>query len=367
MIDIFDAPIFNVLQMIKGVQTRLLSFDIHEVFMYNKIIWYTEGFGMNFIRISHIKDIFPICLGSDCFGSLVSESDSFAMMDWYAACGGNIIDTARMYAVWIDGMEGKSEETIGKWMKKRNMRNKMIISTKCAHPSLATMDVPRLSLAEIEQDIDKSLRALMTDYIDICFLHRDSNLVPVEEIIYALNRMVKKGKIRTFGCSNWKSDRIIQADAYAKMDKLQSFVASQIKWSLAKTNPQSIDDTTLVEMDQQEYTFYKDSGMCVFAYAPQAKGFFTTLSLGGKEALSPKALERYMSKENEVAYEKALKIAADMGKSVTAVILSYLMSTPHFPVLPIVGCKNITQLQDSLGAVDLSLGTKTLSSLSTLA
>src|SRR5438034_10093009 len=98
-----------------------------------------------------------VCLGSTDFGSLMPAPDAFALLDEFAALGGNFVDTAHVYADWLPGIRSSSEKTIGQWLKARNNRNQIVVSTKGGHPDLATMHVSRLSRAEIEQDLAESL------------------------------------------------------------------------------------------------------------------------------------------------------------------------------------------------------------------
>jgi aryl-alcohol dehydrogenase-like predicted oxidoreductase len=152
---------------------------------------------MNFKYVNGIK-VSSIVLGSDSFGTIIDEQTAFSLMDKFCSFGGNTIDTARIYGAHFGGDAGDSEAVIGKWLSKRGKREDVVISTKCAHPNLATMDISRLSKKEIEDDVDKSLVTLKTDYIDILWLHRDDINVSVDEIIDTLDGLVKKGKIRRF-------------------------------------------------------------------------------------------------------------------------------------------------------------------------
>ena len=272
-------------------------------------------------------------------------------MDSYIENGGNVIDTARVYASWLPNGDGASEKTIGEYMKSRNNRENIIISTKCAHPPLAKMDINRLSPEEIESDIDQSLLALETDYIDILWLHRDAANVKVDGIIDSLDDMVKKGKIRYYGASNWTGKRIGEANEYAKLSGKMPLIASQIKWSLAKGG--MIEDKTLLEMDDSEYDFYSKTKIPVFAYSSQAKGFFTKYDMG-EDNLSKKARSRYLIDQNIKTYKLIKKISNDTGISISAIVVAYITSQKSFDSFPIIGCSNMQQLCDSISASDFT-------------
>ena len=284
-----------------------------------------------------------IILGSDYYGESIPYELASEFMDYYFEKGGNTIDTARLYT------GGKSEGVIGKYIAERNIRDKVIISTKCAHPPVGNMQQSRLSKEEIESDIDLSLKALQTDYIDILWLHRDDKSLPVEPVIETLNQQVKKGKIRYFGASNWCGERIAKANDYANANGLMGFCSSQIQWSAAV--PARNYDPTLVNMDKTEFEFYKKSKIPVFAFSAQGKGFFEKYD---KNELSPKAKDRFLCDENIERYKVIKKVSEETGHSISSVALSYLTENGEFDTFPIINCSRLSQMQDSMGVCEIS-------------
>ena len=285
-------------------------------------------------------DIFPIVLGTDYYGSAVSEETAFSNLDAYVENGGNIVDTARMYA------DGKSEETIGKYIKERKLKNKLLISTKAAYPFDGDVQKHRLTLGEIEGDVDKSLSALGTERIDILWLHRDLPSVPAWQISDDLAQIVKKGKVRFWGVSNWRSERIKELNKYAAENGNPPIVSSQIQWSLAK--PSCVYDPTLVTMGKTEYKFYSGEKMPVFAFASQAKGFFEKYASG---VSGGKAMERYLNEDNVKMYERLVKISRESGFSLTALSLAYLTGGEDFQTFPIIGCSKTEYVGKALEAL----------------
>lgn len=286
-----------------------------------------------------------VVLGCDGLGSTLDKNESIALLDEYTRLGGNHLDTARIYGY----PSQESEKLIGKWLKERGNRHNVIITTKGAHPEPSTMHISRLSAEELGSDIENSLINLKTDYIDLYLLHRDDEKVPVAGIIEALNKYVNEGKIREIGASNWTAARIAEANAYAKKHGLKGFRASQIKWSYAVVSDSYGEDPTLVAMDTKEHEAYKNMDLSVFAYASQAKGFFSKYAEGGEIALSTKAKERYLCDENLHRFELAKQIADKNSVSIGTVILCYILSQT-IRAFPVVGCKNVAQLRDSLAA-----------------
>ena len=116
-------------------------------------------------------ELSPICLGTGGFGGSIDRQTSFAMLDRFVELGGNFLDTAHVYSNWIPGENSRSEKTIGLWLKDRQNRQNMVIGTKGAHPNLETMHLPRLSRADIQNDLEESLGHLQTDWIEIGRAH----------------------------------------------------------------------------------------------------------------------------------------------------------------------------------------------------
>lgn len=283
--------------------------------------------------------ISAVVLGTDYYGSERDEKVCFDIMDAYKELGGNCIDTAKIYS------NGSSEAVIGRWLKQRG-RSDMYISTKGAHP-LSDMSISRLSEKEIEEDLNSSLKRLSLDYIDLYWLHRDDEKKPVEEIIEALNKFIKQGKIRHIGASNWTAKRINEASDYAQKHNLEAFCASQIKWSLAVTSPLYNDDKTLVEMNGKEYEAYLKNKIAVFAYASQGKGFFSKYA-SGKENLSEKAKSRYLCETNIKRCEAIKRLAEEKAVSISQAVISYIYSNKDINAYAIIGPKNLKQLNDCM-------------------
>ena len=137
-----------------------------------------------------------LCLGTAEFGSVRGRFVIRSDHDRYIEAGGNVLDTAEMYAEWIPGGSHRSEEFLGRWLHKRKNREGLILSTKGAHPRLDSMDKPRMSRKEVEFDLDSSLQRLGVDYVDLYWLHRDDPGTPVEEILLTVGRISKSRKDR---------------------------------------------------------------------------------------------------------------------------------------------------------------------------
>jgi aryl-alcohol dehydrogenase-like predicted oxidoreductase len=230
----------------------------------------------------------------------------------------------------------------------------MIVATKGAHPELETMHISRLSRAEIEDDLNDSLKNLQVETIDLYWLHRDDPKQPVGEILETLNDQVKAGKIRYFGCSNWWPARIEAAQAYAAEHDLQGFVANQVMWSLAPVDPPAIRDKTSVWMDGATWQYHRETGLAAIPYTSQAHGLFQRLEQGTLEQMEAYPRSIYRLEASRQRFERIKELAAETGLSVSQIVLGYLLAQP-FTTIPIVGCRTLAQLQDSLTAAGVKL------------
>jgi len=293
-------------------------------------------------------EISKIILGGVPFGSTISKDKSFEIMDFYLSMGGNTIDTARVYCDWLQDGKGVSEKTIGQWMKSRNNRKNVNIITKGGHPLLNSMNTSRLSENEIKLDINLSLQALQTDYVDLYLLHRDDVNLPVSDIMDTLDNLVKEGKTRAIGASNWTVDRIKKANEYARLNNKTSFIISEIQWSLANCNTKIFSDDTMICMDQSEYQKYQKLGMPVIAFTSQAGGLF---SCGYKPDLSDAAQKhkKYVTSENISIYKNLLTFCDKKNYKPSATQLNYIMDN-ELSAAAIIGCSSLEQLKDSMSA-----------------
>ncbi|RAV11482.1 aldo/keto reductase [Paenibacillus contaminans] len=295
------------------------------------------------------------CLGGASIGSRLNQEESFRLMDAYAERGGNFIDTAQVYANWLPAIEVSiSEKTIGLWMKARKNRNQMLVSTKGAHPFLESMQLSRMSQKDIAQDVEGSLRNLQVDTIDFYILHRDDTHRPVQEILETMNEQVKAGRIRYFGCSNWSTERIIEAQDYAKANGVQGFSGNQMMWSLAEADQTQVVDPTLIAMDSVMKQYHIVSGMPAFPYSSQAQGLFTKWDSGQFSPDDRRISPMYRTAVNRARFDRTKKLASELSRSITEIVLSYLTSQT-FHTFPIIGCRTQDQLEASLKAEDLKL------------
>jgi len=293
-----------------------------------------------------------IILGSSMFGTGIDEQTSYALMDAYAGHGGFCIDTASVYGDWEDAGEPVSELTIGKWLKQSGYRDKMKIITKGAHFKLKAPDISRVSAACIEADIQKSLKSLQVEAIDVYLLHRDNVDVPVSEIMPVLHKYVEAGFIKAIGASNWSVQRILEANAFAKRSNLTSLSVSQIRWSLAVRSPglpSQFPNDILPEMTQAEYDRYIAADLPVLAWSSQASGIVSKVVAGGWDGVSQRLRDSYYNDENIRRIDRVKTLMQEKGLSATQASLGYLTCN-RLAAGAIIGPSNVNQLRDSMTA-----------------
>jgi aryl-alcohol dehydrogenase-like predicted oxidoreductase len=287
-------------------------------------------------------------------GSTVDKGTSFQLLDAFAEAGGTFIDTAKVYADWLPGECSISEKTIGEWLRRSGRRSQIVLATKGAHPELSTMQIGRLSRAEIVADLDASLRHLQTDVIDLYWLHRDDAKRPVADILETLEDQVRAGKIRYYGCSNWRASRIAEAQALARSQGWAGFAADQMMWSLAAIDYAALPDKTAVAMNGELRQFHLAGGMAATPYSSQANGYFQRLAAGTANKMDEGQRRVYGSAANAARLARVQQLAANTGIPLTAIVLGYLTAQP-FPTFPIFACRTMAQLQDTLQASDVIL------------
>ncbi len=305
-----------------------------------------------------------LSLGTNRFGSELEAGASQALLEAFVAAGGNFIDTAHIYADWIPSApRSASEKTLGAWLKSSGRRDQIVLATKGGHPDLATLHRSRLALADLEHDVNASLVGLQTDRIDLYWLHRDDPARPVSEILEALNALRRAGKIRYFGCSNWRAPRLRAAQEYARQHGLAGFVANQPQWSLAVPNRAALSDPKgLVIFDAEAYAYHQATGLAVAPWSAQGQGYFDKLDRLGAEGLADVDRRKYDSPANRALYPQVKALAGRYHTTVGAIALSYLLAQP-FPTYPVIGPRTPAQLQSSLAALAVTLTTEDLASL----
>ncbi|PIM70402.1 alcohol dehydrogenase [Streptomyces sp. JV178] len=297
-------------------------------------------------------EVFPLSLGGNVFGWTADETESFAVLDAYADAGGNFIDTADSYSAWVEGNTGGESETIiGKWVKARGNRADVVIATKVSqHP-----EYQGLSAATIKAAADASLARLGTDHIDLYYTHFDKPEVPVEEIITALDDLVKAGKVRAIGASNITPERLQASLDFSAREGLARYVALQPHYNL-------------VSRDTYEGALQAvaaDAGLSAVPYFALAKGFLTGKYRPGTTVDSPRAAGAgaYLDTPRGTRVLAALdEIARSRNAEIATIALAWLTAQSTVTA-PIASARTLTQLPPLLAVADLTLTPEELKTL----
>ena len=267
---------------------------------------------------------------------------SFALLDYFHSNGGNCIDTAAIYGF------GKAEQALGEWITHRGVRDDLVLIGKGACSTSCTPDL-------VTSELDESLDRLQTDYVDIYLMHRDNPGVPAGEFVEGLNERLRAGRIRAFGGSNWTTERIAEANAYAAAHNLVGFTASSPNFSLGLWNEATVADC-LTAADLATRLWYESHDVALFAWSSQAQGFFT-----GR--YRPEHRDRpdiadivrvWFNDDNFRRLARAQELAAAKGGTPNQIALAYVLCQ-SINIFAIIGSRTIEQIRTSLLALDLSL------------
>lgn len=289
-----------------------------------------------------------LCMGSMQFGWTADEGTSFVVLDKAFEAGINFIDTANIYSRWVEGNPGGVSETIiGKWMKSRAIsRDRLVIATKVRGRMGDGPNDEGLSRTHILRMVEDSLRRLQTDYIDLYQTHSPDPSTPIEETLSAMDILVRQGKVRYIGCSNYPAWQLMEALWASDRQGLARFDSLQPHYHLAHRQ----------EFEQELATVCRKYGLGVIPYSPLAGGFLTgKYKRDHMDAGSARNVSRYFTEQNWALLDLMAEISGELGgKSISQVALAWLLSQEVI-TSPIIGPRNLEQLEDNLGAVGLRL------------
>jgi aryl-alcohol dehydrogenase-like predicted oxidoreductase len=303
-----------------------------------------------------------IVFGAADTGSAVPPEKSFELLDRYVELGGNVLDTASLYARMYPGHEGTSEKTIGQWLRERKCRDKMIIVTKGGHRSTEPYSYGHCDRATLERHITTSLERLGVETIDLYFLHHDEPTRPVEDILDNLDMFRRRGWIRRVGASNWQADRLEAARASAEWTGVPGFCATELGYSLCVVPEEMAaknEKNRMVFMGDALWEWHKKNDVPSLAYSSQARGFFGDENVAWAKAEFPGPAPRYPGydcPENRTRLLAAIRVGQLLGATPNQVALAYLMHQP-FPVYPIVATSRIERLEEAMASTRVVLPT----------
>jgi aryl-alcohol dehydrogenase-like predicted oxidoreductase len=291
-------------------------------------------------------EVAPLAFGGNVFGWTVDEATSFQLLDAFIASGFNLVDTADVYSKWVTGNKGGESETIlGKWLKLRGNRDKVIIATKVGMEMGAEKN--GLSKAYILRAVEDSLRRLQTDYIDLYQSHEDDPNTAPEETLATYAQLVKQGKVRAIGASNFSADRLDQALQVSQEHGYPSYQCLQPHYNLCE---RAGYETGLEPLCREQ-------GLGVIPYFSLAAGFLTGKYRSEADlSKSPRGagIKKYLNSRGFRILAALDQVAAHYGSTPGKVALAWLMARPSVTA-PIASATSLEQLNDLIAATRLQL------------
>jgi aryl-alcohol dehydrogenase-like predicted oxidoreductase len=283
-----------------------------------------------------------LCLGTMIFGQQVDETTAIKIINRAIDLGINFIDTADVYA------EGHSEEIVGKAIKGR--RDEIVLATKVRGRTGPDPNGEGLSRKHIMRNLETSLERLGTDYIDLYQVHRVDPTTPLKETMAALSDLVRSGKVRYVGCSNFPAWQLEKALRISEVQGLEAFATVQPRYNV-------IDR----DIERELLPLCVEEGIGVIPYSPLAGGFLTgkyhpdrPAPEGSRGQLRPAMVSRYLNPRNQTTMQELEKISAETKMSLSQIGLAWLMANPAITA-PIIGASKLEQLEENMGVLGRSL------------
>lgn len=292
-----------------------------------------------------------LVLGGNVFGFTVKGPEAFAILDRFVAAGGTMIDTADVYSAWAPGNRGGESETmLGEWLARRGRRDDVLIATKVG--LLAGEGGEKLQAGRIAAAVEASLRRLQTDYIDLYYAHRDDDRTPLDETLGAFDRLVKAGKVRVIGASNYSAERLAQALEISRREGFARYEVLQPELNLLVRDR--------FEGPLQQLCIRENIG--VLPYYGLASGFLTGKyrsrdDLG--KSVRGGGMSRYLEAGGLAVIDVLEQIGRETGGTPAQIALAWVAAQPGVTA-PIASATSLGQLDELLGCLEISLSEEQL-------
>lgn len=291
-------------------------------------------------------EVAPLAFGGNVFGWTADEPASFALLDAFVAAGFNLIDTADVYSRWVEGHSGGESETIiGKWLKRSGNRSRVVIATKVGKEM--GPNSTGLSKSYILQAVEDSLRRLQTDFIDLYQSHADDPDTPLEETLEAYDLLIRQGKVRAIGASNYSARRLAQALEVSEKTGYPRYECLQPLFNLYDR----------VDYEKELEPLCRDNGLAVISYFSLASGFLTG-KYRSKEDLSKSArgdmVKKYFNARGLRIIDALDTVAQQHHLTPAKVALAWLIAHPSITA-PIASATNLEQLNELIEATAIEL------------
>lgn len=283
----------------------------------------------------------PLVLGGNVFGWNLTGEEAFRVLDRFADAGGRMIDTADVYSSWVPGhVGGESERLIGEWLKRRGGKGEIQIATKVGYDG-------GLKAAHIAPAAEQSLRRLGIEAIDLYYAHKDDEATPLEETLAAFDALVKAGKVRALGASNYGAARLAEALDIAERDGLARYAVLQPEYHLmGRDGFEGVLQRLCIECGLGVLPYYGlASGFLTGKYRSEAD--FGKSVRGGRMAA-------FLNDKGRRVLAALDEVAAEAGATQAQVALAWLAAQPGVTA-PIASATSVEQLEELLGVLELEL------------
>jgi aryl-alcohol dehydrogenase-like predicted oxidoreductase len=291
-------------------------------------------------------EVAPLAFGGNVFGWTVDAPTAFKLLDAFVAAGFDLIDTADTYSRWVSGHRGgESETVIGKWLQRSGKRQKVIIATKVGKEM--GPESKGLSSAYILRAVEDSLKRLQTDYIDLYQSHEDDRQTPLEETLEAYDRLIREGKVRFIGASNYDARRLSQALAVSEQYGYPRYQSLQPLYNLYDRG----------DYERELEALCREKNLGVISYFSLASGFLTG-KYRSSEDLAKRArgnmVKKYLDDRGFRILEALDRVAQRHDTTAATVALAWLIKQPGITA-PIASATSLEQLDELIGATEFDL------------
>lgn len=296
-------------------------------------------------------EVAPLAFGGNVFGWTVDEPTSFTLLDAFVEAGFNLIDTADVYSRWVQGHSGGESETIiGKWLKRSGNRAKVVIASKVGKEMGPNSQ--GLSKTYILQAVEGSLQRLQTDYIDLYQSHADDPKTPLEETLEAYDQLIKQGKVRAIGASNYSAQRLAESLEVSEQTSNPRYESLQPLFNLYDR----------ADYERELEPLCREKGLGVISYFSLASGFLTG-KYRSKDDLSKSArgdfVKKYLNERGFRIIEALDRVAQEHNMTPAQVALAWLISQPSITA-PIASATNLEQLNELTEATTIELNSSVI-------
>lgn len=298
-------------------------------------------------KLTSAIDVAPLAFGGNVFGWTIDEATSFKLLDAFVDAGFNLIDTADVYSHWKPGNKGGESETIiGKWLRLRRNRDKVVIATKVG--GAVAGGKKSLTREHILEAVDASLQRLQTDYIDLYQSHWDDLDTPVAETIETFAELVKEGKVRAIGASNLSPERLSESIQYSEAHNLPRYETLQPEYNLYNRQ----------KFEQEYEALCLEKGLGVINYYALASGFlsgkYRSAEDVDKSARGGGVVKTYLNDRGLRILNALDEVSKDYNTTPASIAIAWLIARPSITA-PIASATSIEQLNDLIEAAQLQL------------